>query len=213
VEGQTLWTSTMTQSAGSDLATAVAYVPVNRIALGTAEVLVWPVGARDTSRTPVFVGFAADLPVTTYSDMLSYLEYFTSERRLRELRQAPPQERGEAWRGLMRATDPVSGTPDNEALQAYLGRMRQANGLYAEGGVEGWRTDRGVVLLILGEPDRVLDQFSGDAVLRGRIQQWEYRERNVTIVFEDSMGLNRWRLTRSSEAVLAAERERRQGSS
>jgi GWxTD domain-containing protein len=185
-------------------------MPVTDIAVGTADILVWPIGGRDTARTPVFVGFTDEMPPTTYADMLGYLEYFTSETRLHALRRASPRQRGPAWRELMAESDPQPGTPANEALRTYFAGMQRANSAYAEGGVPGWRTDRGIVLLILGEPDQVLDQFSGDATLRGRVQQWDYHALNLTMVFEDTMGLNRWRLTRASEAALAAERERRE---
>jgi GWxTD domain-containing protein len=211
VDDELVWTDTVMPVAAAELATALVRVPIAGVAVGTADILAWPVGGQDTARTPAFVGFSDDLPATTYSDMLDYLEYFTSESRLRALRRALPRERGSAWRELMISTDPQPATSANEALRAYFARMLQANGTYAEGSVPGWRTDRGMTLLVLGEPDQVLDQFSGDATLRGRVQQWDYRALNLTLVFEDAMGLNRWRLTRASEAALAAERERRQG--
>ena len=211
VEDELVWADTVMPVAAAELGTALLRIPLAGVAIGTADILAWPVGGRDTARTPAFVGFSDDIPATTYADMLGYLEYFTSESRLRALRRAPPRERGTAWRELMVGTDPRPGTLANEALRAYFGRMQRANLAYGEGGVPGWRTDRGMVLLVLGEPDQVLDQFSGDATLRGRVQQWDYSALNLTIVFEDAMGLNRWRLTRASEAALAAERERRQG--
>lgn len=211
VEGEFVWADTVTPAAIAELGTARVRMPIAAVAVGTADLLAWPIGGSDTARTPVFVGFTDETPATTYADMLGYLEYFTSETRLDALRRASPRQRGAAWRELMAFSDPQPGTPANEGLRAYFSRMQRANGTYGEGGVPGWRTDRGMVLLILGDPDQVLDQFSGDASLRGRVQQWDYHALNLTIIFEDAMGLSRWRLTRASEAALAAERERRQG--
>jgi hypothetical protein len=91
--------------------------------------------------------------------------------------------------------------------------MRRANAEFQESGVEGWRTDRGMVFLTLGEPDGVLDQFTADVAQRGRTQQWEYRAMNLSVVFIDATGLGRWRLTRQSEAAVAAEAARRHGGS
>lgn len=210
VEGQAVWSSSVSTSGASALGAMDVRLPAHPIALGSADLVMWLEGQGDTVRAPVFVGFDDDIPATSYADLLSYLEYFISARRLQQLRQAAPRDRGAAWQELMRATDPVVSTAENEALRSYFARMRQANASYAEGSLPGWRTDRGMVLLLLGEPDQVLDQFSGDPTLRGRLQQWEYRSLNLSIVFEDAMGLNRWRLTRASEAALATERDRRQ---
>jgi GWxTD domain-containing protein len=209
VDTTTIWSDTTAASTESDLAAALARVPVHLMALGSGDVLVWEPAGHDTLRTPVFLGFGDDLPMTTYADMVNYLEYFTNARRLESVRAAAPTARAAVWRDLMRATDPVPGSAENEALRTYFARMRQANLAYGEPGADGWRTDRGMVLLVLGEPDQVLDQFTADATLRGRVQHWEYRAAGLTVVFEDAMGLNRWRLTRSSEALVAAARERR----
>jgi GWxTD domain-containing protein len=213
VENQQVWSTVVPATGSEDVRVAMARVPTAQVPLGTADVLAWAPGTPDTVRVPIFVGFSDDIPATTYADMLSYLEYFASEDRLRTLRAAPPIERAQVWRTFVRETDPVAATPEHERLRTYFARMRQANASYAEPGVEGWRTDRGKVFLLLGEPDRVLDQFTGDATLRGRIQQWEYNAEGLTLVFEDAMGLNRWRLTRDSEALVAAARARRDSDS
>jgi GWxTD domain-containing protein len=211
VEDQTVWTQTVTPTASADVATSVVFLPLSVIGVGSGEMLAWRADGADTTRTPVFVGFGDEIPVTTYADMLSYLQHFTSASRLRALVETPPAERGAAWADFNRATDPAPGTPENEALRSYLSRMRRANAEFQESGVEGWRTDRGMVFLALGEPDAVLDQFTADAAQRGRTQQWEYRAQNLSVVFVDATGFGRWRLTRQSEAAVAAEAARRHG--
>jgi GWxTD domain-containing protein len=51
--------------------------------------------------------------------------------------------------------DPSPGTPENEYKRDYLGRIQQANRSYRGSFREGWRTDRGRVLLVYGPPDEV----------------------------------------------------------
>lgn len=210
VEGTQVWSSQVPTTGSGDVRTVVARVPADQVPIGAADVLAWTPGSRDTARVPIFVGFTEGLNATTYADMLSYLRYFAAENRLRALRDTPPRERAGTWQAFARATDPVASTPEHEGIRAYFNRMRQANASYAEPGVEGWRTDRGMVFLLFGEPDRVLDQFTADGARRGRVQQWEYNAEGITISFEDVMGLNRWRLTRDSEAVVASARARRE---
>ncbi|HNS72331.1 MAG TPA: GWxTD domain-containing protein [bacterium] len=51
--------------------------------------------------------------------------------------------------------DPSPGTPENEFKYDYLTRIQQANVSYRGTFREGWRTDRGRVLLVYGPPDEV----------------------------------------------------------
>ncbi len=51
--------------------------------------------------------------------------------------------------------DQTPGTPDNEYKRDYLGRVQHANQQYKGNFREGWRTDRGRVLLIYGRPDEI----------------------------------------------------------
>src|SRR3712207_6514102 len=79
--------------------------------------------------------------------------------------------------------------------------------------VPGWLSDRGMVYVTLGEPDRVLEPKGGDVRTRGRTQIWEYTHRRLRLVFVEQDGARRWRLTPASEAeVQAAGRERGAGS-
>ncbi|HNW59523.1 MAG TPA: GWxTD domain-containing protein [bacterium] len=57
----------------------------------------------------------------------------------------------EFWMGR----DPSPGTPENEYKQDYLGRVQKANSSYRGSFREGWRTDRGRILLVYGPPDEV----------------------------------------------------------
>jgi len=51
--------------------------------------------------------------------------------------------------------DQTPGTPENEFKQDYLGRVEMANISYRGSFKEGWRTDRGRILLVYGRPDEI----------------------------------------------------------
>jgi len=51
--------------------------------------------------------------------------------------------------------DPSPNTPANEFKQDYLNRVALSNSDYKGTFREGWRTDRGRVLLVYGRPDEV----------------------------------------------------------
>ena len=59
--------------------------------------------------------------------------------------------------------DPSPGTPENEFKHDYLNRIQQANQSFRGTFRDGWRTDRGRILLVYGPPDEVMRYpFSND---------------------------------------------------
>lgn len=51
--------------------------------------------------------------------------------------------------------DPYPRRPDNPARELYQERLEEAESLYAEAGMPGWKTDRGRVFVVYGEPEEV----------------------------------------------------------
>jgi len=185
----------------------VINVPVSQLGVGVTTLVAWrgdSAGVRDTARSPVFVSFGDELPVASFDEMLNYLRYFTTPQRLAALRAAPPAQRAAAWATFTRETDPVPATPQHEGLRDYFARVRVANDRFREEGVPGWVTDRGMVLVSLGEPDQLYEQGGADVNQRGRAQIWEYRQHRLQLVFVDQTGFGRWRLTTSSDSDLRA---------
>jgi GWxTD domain-containing protein len=195
----TLWTESVTLPRHGALFSGVAVVPVSRIGIGTASLVFRRSASRaggstgDSVWTPVFVGFGEDLPVASFDEMLDYLKYFPNRTAVDSLRHAPPDQRAAAWTRFLRETQ-------NEALQSYFNRLRQANERFRDEGIPGWQTDRGMVFITLGEPDQIYLQGSLNVNVRGREQVWVYRQYNAQLVFVDQTGLGRYRLTPRSMA-------------
>jgi GWxTD domain-containing protein len=204
------WGDTVPLTTRGELATALLAVPVSNLGAGQLTLAVSAIGSSDTVRTPLFVSFGEEWAMTSFTDMLSYLRFFATPEELTALRSASPERRATAWVAFWRSTDPVPTTPENEALRDYFGRVRIANDRFGEEGTQGWLTDRGRVLLTLGEPDELFEQDEVSIRQRGRSQIWVYDRHQVRLVFVDQTGFGRWRLTASSEADLqSAARERR----
>lgn len=206
--GKTLWSDTASVSRRGAMAAGIVRVPVSRVGIGVSQVAFTQPGRSDTVSTPVFVGFGDDLPVATFDDMLSYLRYYVAPFRLKTLRDTTETERPAAWAAFVRGTDPDTSTSVHEGLRDYFGRLARANGRFREEGMPGWLTDRGKVLVALGEPDQILEPQSAQ-FQRGRQQIWEYRGANLQLVFFDQSGVGRWLLTQSSETQFEAEWRRR----
>lgn len=91
------------------------------------------------------------------------------------------------------ANDPDTSTAINEFRDEYLRRLKLANDRYGTLQREGWKTDRGRVLLMHGEPNYI-DDHPFDPTTNGAWQVWEYDqvEGGVIFVFVDRNNLGEY---------------------
>jgi GWxTD domain-containing protein len=106
--------------------------------------------------------------------------------------------------------DPTPETIDNEYRDDYYHRIALANERYTSG-IPGWKTDRGRILIMHGEPDEVETHAMGGSYIRdieeggGRtntfpFERWRYRYvegigNNVILEFVDTSMSGEYRLT------------------
>ncbi|MBI3791367.1 MAG: GWxTD domain-containing protein [Gemmatimonadetes bacterium] len=191
-----LWSDTATLVRHGRLVSGVVRVPATMLGIGVSRVAVRRLDSNDSTSTPVFISFGEELPVATYEQMVSYLRYFASPGRLARLRDASPESRAAEWAAFVRESGVGAGPTD--VLRNYFARIELANARFRDEGVPGWLTDRGMVYVTLGEPDRMQEPTPMDMTNRGRVLVWEYLGRRLTLVFVDQSGSGRWRLTPSS---------------
>ena len=87
--------------------------------------------------------------------------------------------------------DPSPGNEENEIFQEYFGRVNFANEQFSHY-VEGWKSDRGMVFIILGSPNNVdRHPFEYDSK---PYEIWEYYEINRSFTFLDETGFGDYRL-------------------
>jgi GWxTD domain-containing protein len=160
--------------------------------------------------TIAIVSFSQGWVVTNFEDMLALLRYFPASPALDSLRKATPDERDRLWKSFWRSSDPNTATPNNEALDRYFERVAIANLRFRGEGIPGWRTDRGEVLIRLGEPDEI---FDASPASEGRLIRWGYTPYQLALYFVDETGFGRFRLTPASRVELEriAARVSRQG--
>ena len=195
--GRMLFSDTISLVRRQNMYSGVLYVPIARTGIGPVVISVWQTGMKDTTRAPVFVGFGDELPVATYDEMLNYLKWFATPVRIKALRDTAPEFRPSAWMSFVRENATLTGGA--EALHDYFLRLNKANVEFREEGVPGWMTDRGKVLLGLGQPDQVFEQGStADPSQRLRSVIWEYRSLQQQLVFIEQQEFGHWRLTNSS---------------
>lgn len=156
-------------------------------------------GGDAIHRTNALVSFSSAWIVTNFDDLLSLLRYFGEDRRVEAMRRAKGTDRTQLWQDFFRATDPIPATPENEALDAYFGRIVIANRRFREPGVAGWHTDRGEVFVTIGDPDEIHD-LSAQLQNQNRVIQWTYNDYRVVLYFQDITGFGRFQLTPQSRS-------------
>lgn len=87
--------------------------------------------------------------------------------------------------------DPNPKNEYNQAFEEYYKRVSYANQSFSNY-TEGWRSDRGMVLIILGLPDNIdRHPFDYDAK---PYEVWQYYDLNKSFVFVDNTGFGDYRL-------------------
>jgi GWxTD domain-containing protein len=140
----------------------------------------------------------------SWEKSLAHLAYALDPDTLEAWKTAVPGEQAASWRRFQEKTDPDPETPANEFLARYFDRMGLANDRFDEPGRAGWETDRGEVLVKLGEPrrQRFIRPERQNEVPR---IEWEYDESlpsPALIVFEDASEFGVFVMTSRSRAVL-----------
>ena len=93
--------------------------------------------------------------VQNLDDAISQLQYIAKGRDLRRIREARTRaERLQLFQQFWDKRDPTPGTVRNERMEEYYYRIAFANREYGSI-TDGWKTDRGQVLVLFGEPDHV----------------------------------------------------------
>ncbi len=105
--------------------------------------------------------------------------------------------------------DPDPSTEENEAKTEFYRRIEFANHYFKEGSGPGWKTDRGRIYLLLGPPDKRIQQpFLDYPNLKARII-WVYYRYKLAIEFVDSRGTGEFRINNYPvELLTALEREK-----
>jgi GWxTD domain-containing protein len=181
---------------GQDVESLALMLRADSLPLGELRVAV---GRNPVDTLRALVSFSEGWVITNYDQMVSLLRYYPPSPALDSLRKATASERREAWQAFWRTSDPNPGTPANEGLEQYFTLIALANQRFRDEGVEGWRTDRGEVLIRLGEPDEI---FDASPQSEGATIRWHYIQLRLTLYFQDVTGFGRYDLTPSSRSEM-----------
>lgn len=118
-----------------------------------------------------------------YLKAIEQLRYVASSDKIKELKEAPEEERVQRWLEFWKSKDPDPGTPENELRDEYYRRLEYVNLNFALPTREGWETDMGMVYMVYGHPDEV-EKHPFDREVRA-FQRWYYYGENRVFLFVD----------------------------
>jgi len=190
----TIYSDSLRFRGGREVESQVVRLAPDSVSLGELKIVVGSAPERSAS---ALVSFTQAWVVTNFDEMLDLLRYFGHDDKIAAMRRAPAGDRARLWREFYEASDPNTGTPENEALNQYFSRVNAANQRFKDEGLPGWRTDRGEVFITLGPPDESVESTPGTS---SRIIRWTYLTNRLEIYFQDETGFGRLRLTPGSRA-------------
>ncbi len=132
---------------------------------------------------------------TTVKDLdlaVDQLVYIASQSELDHIRDAKTkEEETKRYIEFWKKKDPSPSTEENEVFNEYYRRIQYANEHFSHY-VKGWKTDRGMVFIILGAPNNV-DRHPFDVDSKP-YEIWQYYQMNKQFVFVDETGFGDYRL-------------------
>ncbi|MGA3287348.1 MAG: GWxTD domain-containing protein [Bacteroidota bacterium] len=135
-----------------------------------------------------------DLPltVTDIDKATDQLQYIAKGSEIAYIKEAATQEeRQKRFLEFWAKRNPDSKTSRNELMEEYYARVAYANKNFTQY-MEGWKTDRGMVLIRFGSPQNV-DRHPFDSESKP-YEIWYYYDQNREFIFVDETGFGDYRL-------------------
>lgn len=131
--------------------------------------------------------------ITDLDEAIDQMVYIASASELSEIERAETfEEKLEKYFEYWNSKDPTPNTPRNEVMLEYYRRVDYSNKNFEAYSRDGWKTDMGMVYIILGPPDYVeRHPFAMDSK---PYEVWDYHHYNRRFVFVDHTGFGDYRL-------------------
>jgi GWxTD domain-containing protein len=123
---------------------------------------------------------------------IQQMVYIATEDELNHIKRADTRDdKVKRYLEFWKKKDPVPESETNEIFNEYYRRIEYANKNFSHYS-EGWKTDRGMVFVILGAPNNV-DRHPFDYNAKP-YEIWEYYSMNRRFIFVDETGFGDYRL-------------------
>jgi GWxTD domain-containing protein len=162
-------------------------LPADKLAMGVTVLKI--VAEQNGVKAEASLSIYANVGVSpqsgqSISSILEPMRYIMDGKDWQALKGAPPEERAKLFNAFWSARQPTTTKQDeNPLLAEFFVRVQEANFRFNWAGVEGWRSDRGRIFIIYGDPDSVQRQRSNRT--NATYETWTYAEIGRQFVFYD----------------------------
>ena len=124
---------------------------------------------------------------------IDQVKYIATREEWKRLDKANDEKKIDEFKAFWIRHDPTPGTETNEAMEAHYSRIEYANQYFSVMQRKGWKTDMGMVFIILGSPDDI----ERNAYPRHSkpYEIWRYYRYNRDLLFYDHTGFGEYRLS------------------
>lgn len=186
--GRTQIIDTIKADTSKNIAIGLGQYTIHVTVLDSAE-------ENKASTDKVFLSRWVGIPavINNLDKAISELIYIATPSELGYIKDAPDQkEKIKRYLEFWKKKDPTPNTDENEIFNEYYRRVAYANANFSQY-VDGWRSDRGMVFILLGSPDNI-DRHPFDLDSKP-YEVWYYYNLNRSYVFVDETGFGDYRLT------------------
>jgi GWxTD domain-containing protein len=131
--------------------------------------------------------------ISNIDEAISQMMYVASSEEMDSLQEKTisEEEQRQRFEQFWKRRDPTPQTQRNELMEEYFSRVAYTNKQYAVQG-SGWRSDRGMVYIIFGNPDNI-ERHPFDIESKP-YEIWSYYDQNRRFTFIDETGFGDYRL-------------------
>lgn len=131
---------------------------------------------------------------------IEQLTYVAKGKEMKRIKDAPPERKRDEFIAFWKRRDPTPNSEKNELMEEYYRRVDYASKHFGNWR-NGWRSDRGMVYILLGAPDdvernpytvNIHNYVSGRPVKAYEV--WHYYGVNRSFIFFDESGFGEYRL-------------------
>lgn len=197
--GNTLYTQSQTKAAQTILGACYALKEVIKKPGQYVIRVQAATGSRAVKSEENFAVFWGDVSsqLSSLDLAIEQLALIAKGSTIREMRAAAPEEREKLYEAFWQKRDPNPATAENELKEEFFLRIDLANRQFAEAAVnrEGWRTDRGRILIQYGQPDDIERQSA--EMYSPAVEIWSYSKQHRRFIFVDRSGNGEYRLVKN----------------
>ncbi|MBI87114.1 MAG: hypothetical protein CMG63_03430 [Candidatus Marinimicrobia bacterium] len=130
--------------------------------------------------------------ITNIDLALKQMKYIIDDNHQGKSKRRLKKDKENHFYALWKKMDPTPNTEHNELMEEYYRRVSYSNENF-DGWKDGWETDRGMIYILFGPPDKV-DRTNPSMANSTLYQVWSYYKINKQFVFKDQNGFGDFRL-------------------